>query len=146
MRMFIRMLPPSVTSGELNRFIHKGAEGFWSRLFSSQGRINCMLIIRVTNQSTHSVEYHGLVDYKSATSAQAAIKSLNRTILKGVPVEVRIFHHRAELRDRRTWQSDREHELFNDLRKRDRRRSRLAVEPVPVSGVFKVGDSIPVTA
>ncbi len=146
MRMFIRMIPPSVTSGELSRYIHKGTGGWLSRLFSSQGRVNRTSIIRVTNPSTHSVEYHGLVDYKSATSAQAAIKSLNRTILKGVPVEVRKFYHRSELRDRRTGQSDREHELFNELRKGDRRRSRLAVEPVPVSGVFRVGDTIPVTA
>ncbi len=101
------------------------------------------MIFKVTNPKTHSVEYHGMVDIQPATSAQTAIKSLNRTHLKKMPVEVRKYFHRSPLRDRRAGQSIREHESFNDLRKRDRRRSRLTVEAVAVSGSVKAGNATP---
>ena len=61
-------------------------------------------------------------------------------------MEVRKFYQRSALRDRRTGQSDREHELFNDLRKRDRRRCQLDMESVYVSGSVKAGNAIPVIA
>ncbi len=143
MLVFIRFLPKSVTIGDLRHFVNNSVRSFWSRHFGRQGTITGILIIKVTNPKTHSIEYHGMVNIQPIKSAQAAIRNLNWTILKGVPVEVREFFHRSPLLDRRKGQSDIEHESFNDLRKRDRRRSHLSLEPVAVSESIKAGDAIP---
>lgn len=146
MFLFIRMVPKSVTCNELRNFASKGAGDFWTRFSGKQGSVDSISINKFTNQDTQSVEYHGLVNIEPATAAQAAIRRLNRTTLKGVPVEVRKFYCRSELRDRRRQQSSEEHELFNDLRKGDRRRYQLNVEPVYVSGSVEAGNAIQVSA
>ncbi len=146
MLVFVRIIPKSVTCDELRHFVRKGVDSLWTRFSGNQGSVDGVSIKKFTNQKTQSVEYHGIVNVEPATSAQAAIRRLSRTTLKGVPVEVRKFYQLSPLRDRRTGQSAKEHESFNDLRKRDRRRSRLAVEPVYMSGSVKAGNAIPVTA
>jgi len=143
MLVFIRMIPESVTTGDLRHFIDKGIVSLRNYIFGRQGAITSILIFRVTNPKTHSIEYHGIVNVEPARSAQAAIRRLNRTHLKKMPVEVRKYFHRSPLRDRRAGQSIREHESFNDLRMRDRRRSRLTVEAVAVSGSVKAGNASP---
>jgi len=135
MLVFVRMIPESVTIGDLRHFVGKGMGSLRNYIFGRQGAITSVFIFRVTNPKTHSVEYHGMVDIQPAASAQATIRRLNRTHLKRMPVEVRKYFHRSQLRNKRTGQSIREHESFNDLRKRDRRRSRLTVKSVAVSGL-----------
>ena len=134
MLVFIRMIPMAVTCDDLHRFVYKGLRSFWTRFFGSRGSIVELSIIRIATQNTHLVQYHGLVDIEPATSAQAAIRRLNQTMLNGVPVEVRKYFHRSPLRDRRRSQSGIETSSFKDLRKEDRRRHQLVVEHVPVSG------------
>ncbi len=143
MLVFIRMIPKSVTCNELSHFVHRRVDSLRTRFSGNHGSVDSVSIKKFTNQETQSVEYHGVVNIEPAVSAQAAIRRLNRTTLKGVPVEVRKFYHRSPLRDRRKGQSVREYKLFNDLRKRDRRRNQLDIEPVYVSGVIKAGDAIP---
>ena len=137
MLVFIRMVPASVNSGDLRGFIYKGMGSFWLRLLSSQGSTARISIIRIVNQNTHSVEFHGLVDIEPAASAQAAIRRLNRTSLYGTLVEVREFFDRSTSRDRRKSQTSMETDSFKDLRKGDRRSQQLAIESVPVSGFSK---------
>jgi len=122
MLVFIRMIPESVTTDDLRHFINKGMGFVWNNIFRRQGTIASTSIFKTTNPKTDSVEYHGMVDIQPATSAQAAIRKLNRTHLKGRPVEIRKYFRRSPLRDRRTGQPYREHESFNDLREKDRRR------------------------
>ncbi len=144
MLVFIRMIPKSVNCNELRHFVSKGVNSFWTRYAGKQGSVDSVSINKVTNQEMQSVEYHGIVNIEPATSAQAAIKKLNRTTLKGVPVEVRKFYQRSPMRDRRKGQSDIDADMFKDLRKGDRRRKQLFMEPVYISGAVKVGDNIPV--
>ena len=146
MLVFVRIIPKSVTCDELRHFVRKGVDSFWTRFSGKQGSVDSVSIKKFTNQETQSVEYHGVVNIEPAMSAQAAIRRLNRTTLKGVPVEVRKFYQRSPLRDRRKSQSDMDAELFKDLRKVDRRRNQLDIEPVYVSGAVKAGDAIPVMA
>ena len=146
MLVFVRLIPETVTIGDLRHFVDKGMGSLRDYIFGRQGAITSILIFRVTNPKTHSVEYHGMIDIQPAASAQATIRRLNRTLLKGMPVEVRKYFRRSPLRDRRTGQSDRKRESFKDLRKKDRRRYQLDLEPVYVSGSVKAGDAIPVTA
>ena len=141
MLLFIRMIPRSVTSGELDRFVRKGMGSFWTRFLVRQEIAVRPKVIRITNRKTHSVEYHGIVDIEPATSAQAAIRRLNRTRLKGKRVEVRHFFRRSPLRDRRVGHLSVEHDSSTDIRSRDRRRNQLVIEPVSVSGAVEAGDS-----
>ena len=146
MLVFIRMIPKSVTCNELSHFVHRGVDSLRTRFLGKQGSVDSVSIKRFTNQETQSVEYHGIVNIEPAASAQAAIRRLNRTTLKGVPVEVRKFYQRSPMRDRRRNQSDMDAASFENLRKGDRRRNLLDIDPVYRSGAVKAGNAIPMTA
>jgi len=139
MLLFIRMIPKSVTRDELLRFVYKGMNSSWMRFIERQGSIVSIWIKRFTSQETHTVEYHGIANIEPATSAQAAIRRLNRANLKGRSVEVREFFHRSPLRDRRKGHSSIEHGSPNDHRSRDRRRYLFGNEQVSVSGSVNAG-------
>ncbi|MES9961333.1 MAG: RNA-binding protein [Sedimenticola sp.] len=139
MLVFIRMVPASVTNGDLRHFVDRGMGSMWDRFFGRRGNITASTILRFTNPKTQSVEYHGVVDIEPATSAQAMIKKLNRTPLNGVPVEVRKFYHRSALRDRRKDRLNTETGSVTDMRRGNRRRSHMNIEPVSISGPVEAG-------
>ena len=134
MLVFIRKIPMAVTCDELHGFVYQGMSSFGTRFFGKQGTINELEILKFTNEDTRSVEYHGLVDIEPATSADTAIMRLNQAFLNGAPVEVREFIDRSPSRDRRNSQTKTEISMLKNLRMGDRRRSRLTIEPVSVSG------------
>jgi len=101
MLIFIRLLPESVTQGELRRFVEKAIHSPWRNLFLARSKIRMAEIRKLVNRATGSVEYHGLVDIEPAKGAVTAIRKLHLTPLKGKTVEVRKYYKRSPLRDRR---------------------------------------------
>jgi len=136
MLIFFRLIPDSITEKVLRRFVRDALCSPWRRLFRRWGNIRSIRIIKITNQETFSIEYHGLVDVEPARLADAAIKRLNRTELGVRAVQVRKFHKRSGYRDRRTQDSRMEGLAIQNRRKRDRRRDSLSTERVYVSGAL----------
>jgi len=140
MLIFIRLIPDSVTDKDLRRFVRHVLCSPWRRLFRRWGDIRTLRIIKITNQETFSIEYHGLVDVEPAQVADTAIKKLNRTELGGKPVQVRKFHKRSGYRDRRRQDPGMEGLAIHNRRKRDRRRASLSAEGVYVAGALFPGE------
>jgi hypothetical protein len=135
--IFIRLLPEAVTQGELRRFVEKAINSRWRSLLATRSKIHKAEIRKLVNQTTGSVEYHGLVDIEPAKRALAAIHKLNHAPLKGKTVEVRKYYQRSPLRDRREgFGSD---AAADNRRKRDRRRANLLAESVTISGPLRAG-------
>ena len=136
MLIFIRLLPESVTQGELRRFVEKAIHSPWRSLFFARSKIRMAEIRKLVNRATGSVEYHGLVDVEPAKGAVTAIRKLHLTPLKGKTVEVRKYYKRSPLRDRREQGNE---EVSENRRKRDRRRPNLVAESVTISGPLRAG-------
>ncbi|MET0106086.1 MAG: hypothetical protein ABW072_13230 [Sedimenticola sp.] len=134
MLLFVRKIPMAVTRDDLERFVSTGLGSLMARLSGHRGRINELQVLRFTNLNTRSVQFHGLVDIEPESSASDAIGKLDGARLNGVPVTVRAFMERSPSNDRRKGLPAGTTRLFHDLRKGDRRRGRLDIEPVPVSG------------
>jgi hypothetical protein len=137
MLIFIRLLPESVTQGELRRFVEKAIHSPWSGLFFARCKIRMAEIRKLVNRATGSVEYHGVVDVEPAKGAAKAIRKLNLTPLKGKAVEVRKYYKRSPLRDRREGGSL--EAASANRRQRDRRRPNLVAESVTISGPLRAG-------
>ncbi len=137
MLIFIRLLPESVTQGELRKFVEKAMHSPWRSLFFSHSKIHTAEIRKLVNRATGSVEYHGIVDIEPAKGAVAAIRRLDRTPLRGKTVEVRKYYQRSPLRDRRGGEAA--GESSDNRRKRDRRRPNLVAESVTISGPLRPG-------
>jgi RNA recognition motif-containing protein len=138
MLIFIRLLPESVTQGELRRFVEKAIHSPWRNLFLARSKIRMAEIRKLVNRATGSVEYHGLVDIEPAKGAVTAIRKLHLTPLKGKTVEVRKYYKRSPLRDRRE-RGNKNEAVFENRRKRDRRRQNLVAESVTISGPLRAG-------
>jgi hypothetical protein len=137
MLIFIRLLPESVTQGELRRFVEKAIRSPWRRLPFSRNKIQMAEIRKLVNRATGSVEYHGLVDVEPAKGAVKAIRKLNLTPLKGKTVEVRKYYKRSPLRDRR--EGGAAEGTSANRPRRDRRRPNLVAESVTISGPLRAG-------
>jgi hypothetical protein len=137
MLIFIRLLPESVTQGELRRFVEKAIHSPWCSLFFTRSKVHGAEIRKLVNRATGSVEYHGVVDVEPAKKAVVAIRRLNRTPLRGKAVEVRKYYQRSPLRDRRG--GGRAGDASDNRRKRDRRRPNLMAESVTISGPLRAG-------
>jgi RNA recognition motif-containing protein len=136
MRIFIRLLPESVTQSDLRRFVEKAIHSPWQPLLLRRSKIHSTEIRMLVNRATGSVEYHGLVDVEPAKRAAVAIRKLNQTPLKGKAVEVRKYYERSALRDRRGGDMA---AASSNRRKRDRRRENLVAESVNISGPLRAG-------
>ena len=101
MMLFLRGLPENLTRKELKAFIQSAVKSAGNRSFSFKATVCTCTILRITDRSNGTVEHHGLVEVQPAKAAMQAIEELNGKELKGVPIEVRRYHHRTPLRDRR---------------------------------------------
>jgi len=140
MLIFFRLIPDSVTEKDLRRFVRNALCSPWRRLLRRWGNIRSIRIIKITNQETFSIEYHGLVDVEPARLADAAIKKLDRMELGGRPVQVRKFHKRSGYRDRRRQDPGMEGLAIHNRRIKDRRRATLSTEGVYIAGALFPGE------
>ncbi|HEB95735.1 MAG TPA: RNA-binding protein [Sedimenticola thiotaurini] len=144
MLVFIREIPESVTRQDLRHFVGEAFRSPWNRLFGRKGEIRELDILKITDEETQTVEYHGLVDIEPSKSAMLAIRRLNKSRLLGRSVDVRRYWIRSTYRDRRGQPQGAEELSLPERRMRDRRRPRLREERVHVSGPVTVAsDSSP---
>ena len=140
MLIFFRLIPDSITEKDLRRFVRNALCSPWRRLFRRWGNIRSIRIIKITNQETFSIEYHGLVDVEPARLAESAINKLDRTELGGRPVQVRKFHKRSVYRDRRRQDPGMEGLAIHNRRRKDRRRTSLSTERMQIAGALFPGE------
>jgi hypothetical protein len=122
--LFLRGLPEDLTRKELKSFVQAAVREPRGLGFSLKTAVCNCSIVRITEPASGHSEIHGLVEVQPATAAVRAIEQLNGQELKGARVEVRRYHHRSLLRDRR-------HEVEGigaENRSGERRRKNLKIE------------------
>jgi hypothetical protein len=129
MMLFLRGLPEDLTRREFKAFVQTAMKGLDSRTFSFKANVCSCAILRITDHTNGGVEHHGLVEIQPAKAAMRAIEELDGKHLKGARIEVRRYHHRSPLRDRRGSKK----ELGSpDNRQKERRRGNVKIDLVGV--------------
>lgn len=123
--LFLRGLPQDLTCKELKTFVQGAVREPGIRPFALKTAVCNCSIVRITDPHSGVSELHGPVEVQPATVAVRAIEQLNGQELKGARVEVRRYHHRSLLRDRRR---EVEASIGSDNRLRERRRKNLKIE------------------
>ena len=123
--LFLRGLPQELTRKELRGFVQAAVRGVRDRPTLLKATVGNCSIVRITDPANGVSELHGLVEVQPAAAGMRAIEHLNGNTLKGVAVEVRRYHPRSLLRDRRQGEQD---SADADSRRRERRRSDLKIE------------------
>jgi hypothetical protein len=134
------MLPVGVSEEELHQFVRQALRSPWARLFGRGARIKTTNILKITDQETRSVEYHGVVDIEPVKSALMAAKRLRRLKFRGRELEVRPYHYRSRNGEQRGQKPLMEDLSIHNRRLTDRRRARLQKERVPVVGELHPGE------
>ena len=124
MLVFIQNMPVSVSSEELQRLVNDAMNRSWFP-FRRRGSIENLDIIRVHDRDNETVEHHGLVDIEPDGTALAALKRLNRSVIRGGQIIASPYAVRSAYRDRRGHKPHAEDLSVIDRRKRDRRRANL---------------------
>jgi hypothetical protein len=99
--LFLRGLPENLTQKELKAFILPAIRKGSGRSIGPKAAVSSCTILRMADPMSGTVEFHGLVEIQPAKVAMHAIVELNGRELKGRKVEVRRYHSRSVLRDRR---------------------------------------------
>lgn len=129
MMLFLPGLPQHLTRKELKAFVQAGLKSPEDRPFSVKANVCACTILRITDQCDGNIEHHGLVEVQPAKAAIRAIDELNGRELNGTRIQVRRYHHRSPLRDRRRNQAPPEQA---ENRKQERRRRDLKIDLVGV--------------
>jgi hypothetical protein len=101
MIVFIREIPETASQKELGDFVCEGLKRMRLLPFPRQRKLEKCDILRIKDLDTDRVEYHGLAYLKDERTAKALIKHLDGSKLNGKKVEVRAYHKRSPLGDRR---------------------------------------------
>jgi hypothetical protein len=125
--LFLRGLPQDLTKKELKGFVQAVVKATADRPRILKAAVGNCSILRITDPSNGACELHGLVEVHPATAGMRAIDSLNGQTLRGAKLEVRRYHHRSLLRDRRRVQNG---AADAEQRRQERRRSNLKIELV----------------
>jgi hypothetical protein len=114
-----------MTRKELKAFVQKALKDVQSGAFAPKASVCNCTILRITDKDRGDSDLHGLVEVQPAKAAMLAIERLNKETLRGEKIEVRRYHHRSLLRDRR-----REPTVgtCSDNRHGERRRRNLKIE------------------
>lgn len=141
MRVIICSLPESTTEREIRQFVLAAICSPLQRLLRRENRITSIEIIEIINRSTHSTEYHAIVEFEQDHIAELAIKKMNGTRFKNERIAVRLYQTRSHYRDRRRDNSEVPLLAIHNRRKGGRRRLNLNQKTVRVSGLMQPGNS-----
>lgn len=98
MHIFLARIPPDTTKQNIIDFIGPTLKG---GLFPTSGTVVNIKIEVIRDKRTHETEYHAIVIVEPQKTALKVIQKLNRTKLKGKPINVRQYHIRNRKNDRR---------------------------------------------
>lgn len=125
--LFLRGLPQDLTHKKLKLFVQGAVKDLDRDAFSVKATVCTCSIIRISDPDCGECELFGLVEIQPAKAAMHAIEVLNGKDLNGELVEVRRYHHRTPLRERRLQPSSL---APPNKRKGERRRTNLRFELV----------------
>ncbi len=136
MKVFIRKIPRTSTPYLLKRFVESAMSRRWYSPFGIKGTIKSCVILRIKDPTTREVDYYGLLDIHPVKAAQAVIQKLNMKRFEGHLVEVRKWHVRSALADRRTQFGKGKEISHEDRRFEERRRPNIVIDThVPIQTV-----------
>lgn len=125
--LFIRNVPPDTQIPELQDFVEGGFRG-WSRMFRwlwRNPRVEGARILILRNRDTDECELHGLVTIHPHTAIASVLRELDGKLFNDAPVQVRRYHKRSPLNDRRLQRNQSAALPQGNRRTGDRRRKDL---------------------
>ena len=125
--LFVRRLPQDLSRKALRVLIQGAIRDPGRHAFSMRASVCGCSILRITDSASGDSEVHGLVEVQPAKAAMRVIEALNGKQLQGSELEVRRYHHRSSLRERRQKTSV---GRADNHRQGDRRRKNLKIELV----------------
>jgi hypothetical protein len=125
--LFIRKIPASSSTRELQLFIQDNLPWFWRFRLRGKVRIVATDILTIIDKTTKEAEFHGLDTLEPDSVAEKMIARLNLRHFKGRRVAVRRYQVRDPNNDRRRNQDEATSLKFRDQRLRDRRRTQLEI-------------------
>lgn len=128
MIIFIREIPETASKKEVDDFVSDGLNRMRLLPFPRKRKVEKCDILRIKDLDTNRVEYHGLAYIDDERTAKVLIKHLNDTKLNGKRVQVRNYHKRSPLGERRRPERQMTNLAIMDRRQGDRRRSNILVE------------------
>jgi RNA recognition motif-containing protein len=127
MMLFVGRLPTNVTRKELKAFIQRTLRRSGEGRFLLKSNVSNCSILRLTDRTNGTCEHYGLVEIQPAKAGMRVVECLNGKDFKGAPIEVRRYHHRSLLRERR---QARNATAESDGRSKERRRRTLTIDMV----------------
>lgn len=95
--LFLRNLPIDFSRRALREFVESELNQAGIRVTVFRNPCCNYSILRITDRSSGTQEYHGLVEIRPARRAMQAIRILNGKLVGGKPIEVRRYRHRSPL-------------------------------------------------
>lgn len=127
--LFIRNVPPDTQLAELQHFV-EGGFGGWRRVTRwlwRAPRVEGARILVVRDRDTDETEWHGLVTIQPHTAFNSVIAELDGKLLNNNLVQVRRYHKRSPLNDRRLHRNESARFPFGNRRAGERRRKNLEI-------------------
>jgi hypothetical protein len=128
MIVILKRLSETTKISDIEHFLESALKG---NLFKKAGQIESLTIQEISTPDLNQTEYHAIVNIKPDRVAKRVIKSLNRKLCNGKPINVSEYVLRYKLNDRR---SNSPHHGRDNLRKGERRRSNLQVSDITKQG------------
>lgn len=94
MQVIFLHIPATTQVEDLLRFAQSGAGAFFHRIIH-RPVVHSVEILEITDPSTYTQEFHGLVTYASPALGERAISRLNGRKFRGRAVSVRAYNYRA---------------------------------------------------
>ncbi len=92
MIIILRKIPPETMYEDILAFVEPALKAKW---FSKEGYIEEVKILIINDNDRETVEHHGLIRINPDSSAQKAIKLLNRKSILGKRIAVREYQYRS---------------------------------------------------
>jgi RNA recognition motif-containing protein len=93
--LFLRNLPIDFSRQDLKKFVQSELKKAGIRGTPLRSPCSNYTVLRITDRSSGTREYHGLVEIQPARIAMQAMEVLNGKMIAGKPVEVRRYRHRS---------------------------------------------------
>lgn len=127
--VFIRNLPAGTRRQDLIMFIRQGLKSsLFGLSFLPHDELEDCHIIKITNKSAGTVEYHGIASIFPTHDINSIIQRLSGNKIRRRPLEVHRYFHRSPHNDRRNPLSLTDLPESAERRDNDRRRPHLFIQ------------------
>jgi hypothetical protein len=127
-KILFRNVSHLTTARELQEFAGRVIAPRWYLPFAPSGRIRNCSVVKIKDLDNGEVEFHGILDIHPVKAAHWVMRKLNHETFHRRSVEVRKWHSRSSLNERRVGFRSGSVAVVQDRRRGDRRRPNLETD------------------